>query len=74
MAEERITRRAEVCGGRPCIRHTRMRVKDVLDLMAADATSEEIRCDYPYLELEDIAVALRFASSLLDDPISPAVA
>lgn len=74
MAEKRITCRADVCGGRPCIRHTRMRVKDVLDLMAAGATSEEILCDYPYLELEDIAAALRFTSSFLEDTISPAIA
>jgi uncharacterized protein (DUF433 family) len=74
MDEERITCRADVCGGRPCIRNTRMRVKDILDLMAAGATSAEIRCDYPYLELEDIAAALRFASSVLDDPILPAAA
>jgi len=74
MAEERIICRADDCGGRPCIRHTRMRVKDILDLMAAGASTEEVLCDYPYLELEDIAAALRFASNFLDDPILPAIA
>jgi uncharacterized protein (DUF433 family) len=32
---ERITFDAEQCGGRPCIRHYRLRVKDVLDMLAS---------------------------------------
>ena len=53
-AIERITMTPDVCGGRPCIRGLRIRVKDVLDLLAAGATREEILADYPYLEAEDI--------------------
>jgi uncharacterized protein (DUF433 family) len=54
-AIERITMDPAVCGGRPCIRGLRVRVKDVLDLLAAGATREEILEDYPYLESDDIS-------------------
>jgi uncharacterized protein (DUF433 family) len=60
-AIDRITMTPDVCGGRPCIRGLRIRVKDVLDLLAAGATPEEILADYPYLEAEDITAALEFA-------------
>lgn len=51
----RITIDPTVCGGRPCIRGLRIRVKDVLDLLAAGAAREEILADYPCLEADDIA-------------------
>lgn len=65
----RITANPEVCGGRPCIRGTRVRVKDVLDLLAAGATREEILTDYPYLEEEDITAVLEFAAQFLDHTV-----
>jgi uncharacterized protein (DUF433 family) len=58
----RITTNPGICGGRPSIRDTRMRVSDVLDLMAAGETREGILADYPYLEDEDITAALEYAS------------
>lgn len=70
----RITSNPEICGGRPCIRGTRVRVKDVLDLLAAGATREEILEDYPYLEEEDISAALAFASQFLDHTVLRAAA
>ena len=65
----RITINPEQCGGRPCIRGLRIRVKDVLDLLAAGTSEQEILKDYPYLEPEDIRAALEFASSQSDHPI-----
>ena len=53
--------RLGVCGGRPCIRGLRIRVKDVLDLLAAGATREETPAGYPYLERDDIAAVLEYA-------------
>ncbi len=64
-AIDRITMSSDVCGGRPCIRGLRIRVKDVLDLLAAGATREEILADYPYLEAEDIPAVLQFATGRL---------
>lgn len=58
---ERITFNPQQCGGRPCIRGMRIRVTDVLRLLASGATREEILEDYPYLESEDITAALHYA-------------
>jgi uncharacterized protein (DUF433 family) len=62
----RITVNADHCGGRPAIRGLRIRVKDVLDLLAAGATREEILQDYPYLESEDITATLEYAARQSD--------
>jgi uncharacterized protein (DUF433 family) len=58
----RITFNSAICGGRPTIRGMRIRVSDVLDMLAAGATREEILGDYPYLEDEDISAALKYAA------------
>lgn len=68
-AIQRITVDPDRCGGRPCIRDLRVRVKDVLDLLAAGASREEILADYPYLEDEDITAVLEFAARQADHPI-----
>lgn len=65
----RITVSPEQCGGRPCIRGLRVRVRDVLDLLAAGASRQEILEDYPYLEDEDITAALEFAVKQSDHPV-----
>lgn len=67
--EERITVNPKQCGGRPCIRGMRIRVSDVLDLLAAGLSREEILDEHPDLEPEDIEACLRFASRRLDHPI-----
>ena len=65
----RITIEPGKCGGRPYLRGLRIRVKDVLDLLAAGATREEILEDFPYLEAGDIDAALEFAARQSDHPI-----
>lgn len=50
----------------PCIHGVRMRVKDLLDLLAAGVSPEEILRDYPYLEKEDIQAMLEFAAAQPD--------
>jgi len=65
----RITVDPGQCGGRPCIRGMRVRVKDILDLLAAGASRDEILRDYPYLEDEDITAALEFAARQSDHPV-----
>ena len=59
----RITMNPEICGGRPAIRNLRIRVSDILDLLAAGETREAILADYPYLEDGDITAALEYASA-----------
>lgn len=65
----RITVDPGVCGGKPCIRGMRIRVSDVLDLLASGASREEILTDYPYLEDADISAALEFAARQSDRSI-----
>lgn len=65
----RVTVDPEQCGGRPCIRGLRIRVKDVLDLLAAGASREEILQDYPLLEPEDITASLQYAAHQSDHPV-----
>jgi uncharacterized protein (DUF433 family) len=62
----RITVEPGKCGGRPCIRGFRLRVKDVLELLAHDATWAEILADYPFLEPDDIRACLEFAAAQND--------
>lgn len=65
---ERITINPQQCGGRPCIRGMRVRVIDVLELLAAGETHEQILIDYPYLEADDIAASLLYAARRLNHP------
>jgi len=65
----RITIDPEQCGGRPCIRGMRIRVVDVLDLLANGLTAQQVLDELPDLELEDIQACLRYASRKLNHPV-----
>jgi len=65
----RITINPEQCGGRPCIRGMRIRVVDVLELLAAGLSREQVLEELPDLESEDITAALRYASRRLGHPV-----
>lgn len=62
----RITTDPAQCGGRPCIRGMRIRVSDILDLLASGLTQEQVLEELPDLEIQDIEAALKYASSKLD--------
>ena len=66
---KRITVEAGKCGGRPCIRGYRLRVSDVLQLLGAGASIEEILADYEFLEREDILAAIDYAALQADHAI-----
>ena len=57
------------CGGRPCIRGQRLRVTDVLELLGAGASFDEILGDYPFLQREDILAAIDYAARQTDHVI-----
>ena len=65
----RITSNPNQMSGRPCIRGMRIRVKDVLDMLAGGASQQEILDDFPYLEHEDILACLEFASAEVDHAV-----
>jgi uncharacterized protein (DUF433 family) len=66
---ERITMEPDKCGGRPCIRGLRIRVADILGMLAEGATHEEIIKDFPYLESDDVKAALAYAARQADHAI-----
>jgi uncharacterized protein (DUF433 family) len=63
---KRISIDAKVCGGRPCIKGTRVRVSDILEMISEGASPAEIVEGYPYLDEEDIAAALAYAARAVD--------
>lgn len=67
--KERITINPDQCGGRPCIRGMRIRVNDILDLLASGLTQEQVLKELPDLEGKDIEAALKYASSKINHPV-----
>ena len=65
----RITMDPDQCGGRPCIRGMRIRVSDVLDLLARGLTPQQVIEDLPDLEAADVATCLQYASRKLNHPV-----
>ena len=61
----RITSDINQCGGRPCIRGMRIRVSDILDLLASGLTQKQILIELPDLESEDIMAAIKYARNRL---------
>ncbi len=70
--DDRITVNPLQCGGRPCVRGMRIRVSDVLDLMAVGLSPEQVVADLPDLEPADVAACLRFASkrTAMPEPVA----
>lgn len=66
---DRITFNPAQCGGRPCIRGMRIRVTDVLDLLSAGLSEEQILQEMPDLETADIRASVAYASRMVDHPV-----
>ncbi|GHT21449.1 hypothetical protein FACS189430_01500 [Bacteroidia bacterium] len=62
----RITINAEICKGRPVIRGMRFTVSQMLELIAAGMTFDEIVADYPYIQHEDISACLLYAAAMMN--------
>lgn len=58
----RISSDPAICGGRPCIKGTRMRVADIVEAIAHGASQMELLSDFDYLTADDIAAALLYAA------------
>lgn len=65
---ERITVNPEQCGGKPCIRGMRIRVTDVLELLASGLSQQEV-CDDLEIEMEDVQACLQYAVIKLNHPV-----
>ncbi len=66
---ERITVNPKQCGGRPYIRGMRIRVSDVLDLLAVGLSAEQVLQEMPDLEMDDVRATLLYAARKLDHPV-----
>ena len=66
MNNNRITYNPLQCGGKPCIRGMRIRVSDILQMLADGVESSEILQDFPDLELQDIQACLSYAARRVD--------
>ncbi|MCA0364179.1 MAG: DUF433 domain-containing protein [Spirosomataceae bacterium] len=67
---ERITFNPNQCGGKPCIRGLRIRVTDVLELLASGLSINEIITEeLPDLEYEDVIACLNYAVKKLNHPV-----
>lgn len=62
----RITFNPAILAGKPCIRSMRIRVFDILEMLAYGATRQGILADFPYLQDEDITAAIAFAAETVD--------
>ena len=58
-----------ICGGRPVIAGTRVRVTDILEMLAGGADPAEIAADFPYLSEDDVRAALSYAAAAADHPV-----
>jgi uncharacterized protein (DUF433 family) len=58
----RISIDPDICGGRPCIKGTRIWVSLILDTLADGTSEAELLADYPQLKHDDIAACLRYAA------------
>jgi uncharacterized protein (DUF433 family) len=65
---QRITQTPGLCGGKPCIRGMRIRVSDILEMLAENVGAVEILADFPDLEAEDIQACLMFAARRTEFP------
>ncbi len=53
----------QVCASRPFLAGTRVRVTDILEMLAGGASTEQITRDFPYLSEEDLRAVLNYAAA-----------
>lgn len=66
-AFDRITVEPGKCGGKPCVRGMRITVRRVLELLAAHPNQDDVLCEYPFLDAEDLRQVLRYAAASVDE-------
>jgi uncharacterized protein (DUF433 family) len=68
---ERISIDPEVCGGKPCIRGTRIWVSLILDLLADGMSEAQVRAEYPQLAHEDVLAAIAYGAEIARERVIP---
>jgi uncharacterized protein (DUF433 family) len=72
--KQHVVVKPDVCGGRPIVAGTRMRVADILAMLAGGTSESEILTDFPYISSEDIRACLAYAAEAVDHRIVKAAA
>lgn len=67
----RITIDPEVCGGKPCIKGTRIWISLVLDFLADGMTEAELLTEYPGLAHEDVLAAIAYGAEVARERVIP---
>ena len=67
MIQDRISIDPQICSGKPCIRGTRIMVKNILGMIAGSYNMDRILQAYPELTCEDVSAALDYASQVIDE-------
>jgi uncharacterized protein (DUF433 family) len=65
----RISIDTDVCGGRPVVAGTRLRVSDILEMLAGGSDTQEIVTDFPYVTVDDVRACLAYAAGVTDHPV-----
>jgi len=69
--KERISIKADVCHGKPCIKGTRIWVSLILDYLASGSSVEEILKEYPQLQPEDILACIAYGAEMTRERFIP---
>ena len=64
---ERVSVDPAICGGKPCIRGTRIMVRNILGMFAGGYTLDQVLDAYPELSRDDVVAALEYASDVVDE-------
>jgi len=67
--ENHVITDSRLCGGRPCIRGTRIEIAVILDALSEGLSMDEIIDHYPVLKKEDIQAAAAYAAELTRENI-----
>ena len=65
--DDRIISDPQICSGKPCIRGSRIMVKNILGMIAGGYTIDRILEAYPELGREDVEAALEYAARVIDE-------
>ena len=67
--DDKIVRDAQICGGEPVLRGTRVTLRTVLASLAAGDSVEEILADFPALNAEHVRAAIAFAAASAEEDL-----
>lgn len=71
---DRISIDPQVCGGKPCIKGTRIWVSLILDFLAEGVSEADVVENYPELQPEDIRACIAYAADIARERIVPVIA